>query len=86
MQDCDDVKELTVPHDETVDGFIKRAQRAGLVPSLGVSNVVLCGRSGGLFSGDRLISLCLRELLWVLWDECGASPGRMHYDPGYNVK
>ena len=74
MQDCDDVKELTVPRDETVGGFIKRVQRAGLVPSFGVRNVVLCDRSGGLFSGDCLISLCPRELLFVRWDECRASP------------
>ena len=75
MQGCDCVKELTVPCDETVSDFIKRAQRAGLVPSLGVGNIVLCDGSGDPFSSDLLISSCpLCECLWVRWDECGASP------------
>ena len=36
VQGCDDVKELRVPRDETVAGFIKRAQFDGLVPSVGI--------------------------------------------------
>ena len=73
VQGCDDVKELRVPRDETVAGFIKRAQFDGLVPSVGIKNVALCDQSGGLFFGDCPISSCQHGLVCILWDECGGS-------------
>ena len=73
VQGCDDIKELCVPHDETVGGFIKCAQLAGLVPGVGICNVVLCDQSGDLFSGDCPISLCQCQVVYVLWDECHLS-------------
>ena len=73
VQGCDDVKELSVPCGETVGGFIKRAQLAGLVPPVGICNVVLCDQSGELFSGDCPISFCECQVVCVLWDECRLS-------------
>ena len=55
---CDDVKQLSVPCDETVGDFIKRAQHAGLVPRVGISNITVCDQSGDSLSGDRRISFC----------------------------
>ena len=68
VQNSDEVQELSVPCDETVGEFIKRVQRVGLVPSVGVSNVALCDQSGDLRSGDCPLGLGCCDIWHICWD------------------